>query len=87
VPQMERASWPEVTAQLEARFATRTLAAWTSVFDGVDACVAPVLTFEEARRDPHLRARGVYAPDGEPAPAPRFSTPVAGTVTPAHRTR
>jgi alpha-methylacyl-CoA racemase len=72
--QMDRATWPEVTAQLEARFATRTLAEWSEVFGGLDACVAPVLTLDEARRDPHLRARAVYDVAGrQPGAAPRFS--------------
>jgi alpha-methylacyl-CoA racemase len=46
------------------------------VFDGRDACVAPVLTYAEAAEHPHLVARQTYvAPDGvvQPAPAPRFS--------------
>jgi alpha-methylacyl-CoA racemase len=74
VGQMDRAAWPTVARQLQERFATRTLSQWVADFDGVDACVAPVLTVEEARRDPHLRARGVYADDGSgPAAAPRFS--------------
>jgi len=77
--QMDRSAWPAVARQLEARFATRTLAQWSEVFDGLDACVAPVLTLDEARRDPHLRARGVYdVPGRQPGAAPRFSaTPTA----------
>ena len=54
----------------------RTLAEWTEVFDGTDACVAPVLPLSEAVHHPHLAARGTYVDrDGapEPAPAPRFS--------------
>jgi alpha-methylacyl-CoA racemase len=54
----------------------RTLAEWTSVFDGTDACVAPVLPLSKAVRHPHLVARSVYVDRGtgpEPAPAPRFS--------------
>ena len=56
--------------------ATRTLAEWTEVFDGTDACVAPVLTLGEAPGHPHLAARGTFVErDGlvQPAPAPRFS--------------
>ena len=51
-------------------------AEWTEVFDGTDACVAPVLPLTEAARHPHLAARGTYVErDGvlQPAPAPRFS--------------
>jgi alpha-methylacyl-CoA racemase len=51
------------------------------VFAGSDACVAPVLDWDEAARDPHLAARGTYVRrDGavQASPAPRFSaTPPA----------
>ena len=79
--QGDRARWPELRALLAARFAERTRDEWAAVFDGTDACVAPVLTFAEAQRHPHLAARGtVVERDGvaQPAPAPRFSrTPAA----------
>jgi alpha-methylacyl-CoA racemase len=46
------------------------------VFDGSDACFAPVLTFSEARAHPHNVARATFTRAGkvdQPAPAPRFS--------------
>jgi alpha-methylacyl-CoA racemase len=54
----------------------RTQADWVEIFEGTDACVAPVLPLTEAFHHPHLVARGTYVErDGvtEPAPAPRFS--------------
>lgn len=48
-----------VRRELEAVFATRTLAQWTDVFDGVDACVTPVATLGEALDDPQFLARGM----------------------------
>ncbi|WP_395244217.1 CaiB/BaiF CoA transferase family protein [Agromyces sp. MMS24-K17] len=68
--------WPHLRAAFEAAFAARTRDEWTTVFAGTDACVAPVLSFEEAARDTHLRARGTLVEvDGvtQAAPAPRFS--------------
>ena len=67
----------------------RTQAEWTEVFDGSDACVAPVLPMSEAFGHPHLVARGTFLErDGmtQPAPAPRFSrtTPTLTTPPPAH---
>ena len=57
------------------------------VFDGSDACVAPVVPLVEAYEHPHNVARGTYVErDGltQPAPAPRFSaTPAALTTAPA----
>ena len=61
---------------LTETFATRTRDEWTAVFEGSDACVAPVLSYAEAREHPHLAARGTYVESGgivQPAPAPRFS--------------
>jgi alpha-methylacyl-CoA racemase len=63
------------------RVQTRDLADWIAVFDGSDACVAPVLTLSEAAAHPHLVARATLVEvDGvvQPAPAPRFSATPAG---------
>jgi alpha-methylacyl-CoA racemase len=64
-----------------ARIRERTLKEWTAVFAGSDACVAPVLTPDEAAAHPHVVARETFVElDGlrQPAPAPRFSrTPAA----------
>jgi alpha-methylacyl-CoA racemase len=66
----------ELRELLTATFKERTQAEWAEVFDGSDACCAPVLPMTEAAQHPHLRAREVYVEnDGllQPAPAPRFS--------------
>ncbi|UOY04049.1 CoA transferase [Blastococcus sp. PRF04-17] len=39
-------------------FAGRTRAEWWQVFEGTDACVAPVWSLVEATSDPHNRERG-----------------------------
>jgi alpha-methylacyl-CoA racemase len=72
----DEANWPAIRAALTARFSTRTQAEWEQVFDGADACVAPVRSLTEAPDDPQLRARGVFAEIGgvlQPLPSPRFS--------------
>jgi len=73
--------WPEMRALFERTFATRSRDEWAKLFDGVDACVAPVLSAGEAPMHPHVAARGTLVElDGvvQPAPAPRFSrTPSA----------
>jgi alpha-methylacyl-CoA racemase len=66
-------------------FASRTQAEWTAVFEGTDACVAPVVKLSEAPGHPHLRAREVFVEkDGlvQPQPAPRFSRTRASLTTP-----
>ncbi|MGW3629596.1 CaiB/BaiF CoA transferase family protein [Streptomyces sp. NPDC005122] len=70
------ARWGALRATAAARFRTRTREEWTAVFDGSDACVAPVLSLGEAPAHPHLAARGTFTDHGgitQPAPAPRFS--------------
>jgi alpha-methylacyl-CoA racemase len=74
--QSDHANWPRMREMLAAKFATRTRAEWTEVFDGVDACVAPVMWLSEAKEHPHLKARGtIVEVNGvaQPGPAPRFS--------------
>ncbi|MGW3813395.1 CaiB/BaiF CoA transferase family protein [Streptomyces sp. NPDC005046] len=71
------ARWEELRESVAARFRTRTRDEWTAVFEGSDACVAPVLSLREAPDHPHLAARGTFVDHGgitQPAPAPRFST-------------
>jgi len=68
--------WGELRETVAARFRTRTRDEWTAVFEGSDACVAPVLSLREAPAHPHLAARGTFTDHGgitQPAPAPRFS--------------
>ncbi|MFJ5293626.1 CaiB/BaiF CoA transferase family protein [Streptomyces sp. NPDC088348] len=71
------ARWGGLRETIAARFLTRTRAEWTAVFEGSDACVAPVLSLREAPDHPHLAARGTFTEHSgivQPAPAPRFST-------------
>ncbi|MER5467243.1 CaiB/BaiF CoA-transferase family protein [Streptomyces sp. NPDC002685] len=81
------ARWEELRETVAARFRTRTRDEWTAVFEGSDACVAPVLSLREAPEHPHLAARGTFVDHGgitQPAPAPRFSaTPTSVRGGPA----
>jgi alpha-methylacyl-CoA racemase len=88
--QRDRTSWPETKSRVAAALRMRTRNEWVGLFDGVDACVTPVLTVGEALQDPHLIARRTVVDiDGQPhaAPAPRFSrTPAAVRDTPEQET-
>lgn len=73
--------WPILKLRLADIFRTRTRDEWCTLLEGTDACVAPVLDWDEAPLHPHNRARGTFVVvDGvlQPAPAPRFSR------TPSH---
>lgn len=85
-PQRDRGRWAELSRRFEEIFATRSQAEWTALFDGVDACVAPVMTLADAHTHPHMSARGVLADVGghrQPAPAPRFASHPAPQPTPS----
>ncbi|CAN5229566.1 CaiB/BaiF CoA-transferase family protein [soil metagenome] len=83
----DRAAWDDLRTVLSAAFSQKTQAEWIAIFEGSDACVAPVVPLHEAPEHPHIASRGVYVElDGirQPAPAPRFSrTPTALTTAPA----
>jgi alpha-methylacyl-CoA racemase len=85
--QLDRSSWPEGKRRMAEIFATKSRDAWCALFDGIDACVAPVLSWSEAIEHPHNVARRTFVDrEGvvQPAPAPRFSrTPAAIERPPA----
>lgn len=71
----DAANWPELRRRFAHVFATRTRDEWAAHFADSDACVTPVLSLEEAKADPHLKARGVFdrwGDDQVPAAAPVF---------------
>ncbi|SAK80510.1 L-carnitine dehydratase/bile acid-inducible protein F [Caballeronia pedi] len=86
--QHDRAGWPILRERFAAVFAERTRDQWCRVFDGSDACVAPVLGFSEAPAHPQHRARASFIEfDGvvQPAPAPKFSQTPSAISRPAPR--
>lgn len=73
--QYDKALWPSLTVRLAEVFKTRSREDWAEAFLGTDACVAPVLSPDEAARHEMNTARGVWREvDGalQAAPAPRF---------------
>ncbi len=74
--QMDRKGWPALRKLFTEKFKQKTRAEWCTVFEGSDACFAPVLSFSEARAHPHNTLRQGFVDAGgvpQPAPAPRFS--------------
>lgn len=74
---MNRVTWPTARTRLEQCFASETQAHWCAVFEGSDACFAPVLDPLQAAKHPHLAARKVYQVHEnvlQASPAPRFSS-------------
>jgi len=74
--QYDPRTWPSLRRRLAAEFAERTREVCEELFDGVDACVFPVLSMSEAPQHPQNLARGTFVTRDnvvQPAPAPRFS--------------
>lgn len=86
--QNDKALWPELTQRLGDVFGAKPRSYWAALFEGSDACVAPILSPEEAACDPHMTARGVWQSlHGalQAAPAPRFDGESARIDTPCKR--
>jgi alpha-methylacyl-CoA racemase len=74
--QYDRRLWPEMRAAIAAVVRQYSRDEWCKRLEGTDACFAPVLSFAEAAKHMHAKARsGFVSLDGvvQPAPAPRFS--------------
>ncbi len=59
-----KSGWDAARAGLTERFLTRTRDAWVAAFDGVDACVTPVLTLDETADQGLARLRDAVETDG-----------------------
>jgi alpha-methylacyl-CoA racemase len=89
MPQHDRAAWPAMRETFKTAFKAKTREEWCKVFEGSDACFAPVLSFSESRAHPHAlsrRATVTVSQVEQPAPAPRFSrTPAKVGAAPPER--
>ena len=86
--QWDREGWPRLRAAFAEVFCTRTQAEWSSLFFDEDACVTPVLDYQEARTHPQMQARGTLDDSTgrlQARPAPRFSRSETWTPPPAAR--
>jgi alpha-methylacyl-CoA racemase len=73
--QTDSGTWPEMKKKFAEIFESKTSNEWCEIFDGSDACVAPVLTFDELKSHPHAKHRNLLfdSSTGDVAPAPRLS--------------
>lgn len=85
--QYNKALWPVAKAKLTEFFQTQPQSYWNEIFEGTDACYAPVLSLKDAVQHPHNIARGNFVISGDliqPAPAPKLSkTPSQAGKIPA----
>lgn len=71
----DRAYWPQLRKHIEDKVGAQDQAHWNKVFEGSDACYAPVLSMSEAPSHAHIAARGVFGSQHgvmQPSPAPRY---------------
>ena len=83
--QNDRSMWPHLKERLAAVIATKTRDEWAAIFDGSDACVAPILSLVESTTNAHTVARKTFVENAgvvQPAPAPRFSRTEASIQRP-----
>jgi alpha-methylacyl-CoA racemase len=69
--QMDKSLWPKLKERLAGVIATKTRDEWAAIFDGTDACVAPVLSLGEAPSHPHNVARDAFVEREGPGGPPR----------------
>ena len=74
--QMDISKWPELINKLENLFKSKTQSQWNDLLENTDVCYAPVLSINEVREHPHMKARNNFISIDDvvqPTPAPRFS--------------
>ena len=74
--QMDISKWPELINKLENLFKSKTQSQWNDLLENTDVCYAPVLSINEVREHPHMKARNNFISIEDvvqPTPAPRFS--------------
>ena len=84
----DKSNWPKLKDIFQEIIKTKTMREWEEIYFGTDACVAPVLNFEEAFVDPHNKYRGIF-PEAfniiQPKPAPDLSVTPAPNITEKHK--
>ena len=58
--QEEETKWPQLKSELAQIFKTKTRNEWGEIFNNTDACVEPVLSFEEVGSNPQNKYRSTF---------------------------
>lgn len=76
--------WPKLRRRLAKIFRQKNRDEWCTIFEGTDACVAPVLDVDEAVKHPQNVARDNFVEINgviHPMPSPRFSETPGNVLT------
>lgn len=86
--QHDMGRWLEMRDRFAEVFKTKTREEWVAIFDGTDACVAPILDMDEVADHRHNKQRDLLIElDGvsQPSPAPRLSRTPGNVQKPGTR--
>jgi alpha-methylacyl-CoA racemase len=86
--QHDMGRWLEMRDRFAEVFKTKTREEWVAIFDGKDACVAPILDMDEVDDHRHNKQRHLLIEvDGvsQPSPAPRLSRTPGSVQKPGTR--
>lgn len=72
-PQFEHDKWPEFKVKFAKAFKQKTMSEWVELFKDADACVEPILEYQEAEEFTKHLTRPYFNQDGTPRPAPLLS--------------
>ncbi|WP_430397450.1 CaiB/BaiF CoA transferase family protein [Ferrovibrio sp.] len=86
--QRDKVQWPKLQTAFAKALKLKTRDEWAIIFEGIDACLTPVLSMSEAPAHPHNLARHTFVEfEGvrQPAPAPRLSLTPGAIACPPPR--
>lgn len=72
-PQFDHDNWPKFKETIAKTFSQKTLQEWINLFENSDACVEPILEYDEAEDWDSKFARPSFNEDHTPKPAPNLS--------------
>ena len=54
--QMDKNHWPEMKQRFADIFESKTRDQWCEIYEGTNACVAPILKMSEVHHNEHIKA-------------------------------
>ena len=58
--QEDKSKWEQLTQEISAKFLTKTRNEWSKIFHNTDACVEPVLNFNEVENNSQNQSRNIF---------------------------
>ena len=80
-------AWEKLKSIFQEKIALKTMREWEKIYQGSDACVAPVLNFKEAFEDSHNMHRKIFPKAFgiiQPKPSPDLSRTPAPDISSRH---